>query len=149
MDRWGRAYFALQAIAGVSWRAAIFVSPVVREATLGNLDPVTVAVVDIPLFVMASALAAFGFRSAAVVSTGWTGIVAVALALYAAITTEAGWGVLVIGAATAGSLIALCLTLLGRRGRIPFRSMAYYTLGLAAIHVDEPGAPSTGGSATW
>jgi hypothetical protein len=33
----------------------------VREATLGNLDPVAVAVFDIPLFVVASAVAAFGF----------------------------------------------------------------------------------------
>jgi protein-S-isoprenylcysteine O-methyltransferase Ste14 len=118
----------MQAIAGFSWWAAVFVSPVVREATLGNLDPAAVAVFDIPLFVMASAGAAFGVRAAAVVSTGWTVVVAVALAVYAAITTEAGWGVLTMGAATAGSLIALCLVLLGRvpttwiiRGPFAFR----------------------------
>ena len=34
---------------------------------------------------------AFGVRAAAVVSTGWTGVV-VALAVYATITTEADWG---------------------------------------------------------
>jgi len=112
--RWGRAYFAVQAIAGFAWWAAVFVSPAVREATLGNLDPAAVAVFDIPLFVLASAVAAFGVRAAAVVSTGWTGVVAVALAVYATITTEAGWGVLCMGAATAGSLIALCLVSLGR-----------------------------------
>ena len=112
--RWGRAYFAMQAIAGFAWWIAVFASPVVREATLGSLDPVAVAVLDIPLFVMASAVAAFGVRAAAVVSTGWTGVVAVALAVYATVTTEAGWGVLAMGAATAGSLIALCLVLLGR-----------------------------------
>ena len=112
--RWGRAYFAVQAIAGFAWWAAVFVSPAVREATLGNLDPAAVAVFDIPLFVLASAVAAFGVRAAAVVSTGWTGVVAVALAVYATVTTEAGWGVVCMGAATAGSLIALSLVRLGR-----------------------------------
>ncbi|GAA3319208.1 methyltransferase family protein [Arthrobacter ramosus] len=118
----------MQAIAGFSWWAAVFLSPVVREATLGNLGPVAVAVFDIPLFVMASAIAAFGVKAAAVVSTAWTGIVAVALAGYATVTTEAGWGVLGMGAATVGSLIALCLVLLGRvptawiiRGPFAFR----------------------------
>ncbi|MCZ9883143.1 methyltransferase family protein [Arthrobacter sp. B2a2-09] len=119
----------MQAIAGASWWAAVFLSPVVREATLGNLDPIAVAVFDIPLFVIASAVAAFGVRAAAVVSAGWTGVVVVALAVYATITTEAGWGVLTMGAATAGSLIALCLIFLGRvptewilRGPFAFRS---------------------------
>ena len=126
--RWGRAYFAMQAIAGVSWWTAVFVSPLVREATLGNLDPLAVAVFDIPLFVVASAVAASGARVAAAVSTGWTGVVAIALAVYATITAEAGWGVLSMGAATAGSLIALCLVVLGRvptawiiRGPFAFR----------------------------
>lgn len=111
---WGRAFFAMQAIAGFGWWAAVIASPLVREATLGSLDPVAVAVLDIPLFVMASAVAAFGVRVAAVVTTVWTGVVAVALAGYATVTTEAGWGVLAMGAATAGSLIALCHVLLGR-----------------------------------
>lgn len=118
----------MQAVAGFLWWVAVFVSPVVREATLGHLDPAAVAVFDIPLFVMASAVAAFGVRAAAVVSAGWTGAVAVALAVYATITAEAGWGVLSMGAATAGSLIALCLVWLGRvptawiiRGPFAFR----------------------------
>lgn len=34
--RWGRAYFALQAIAGCAWWTAVFVSPAVRGATLGS-----------------------------------------------------------------------------------------------------------------
>jgi protein-S-isoprenylcysteine O-methyltransferase Ste14 len=125
---WGRAYFAAQAIAGFSWWAAVFLSSAVREATLGSLDPVAVAVFDIPLFVVASSMAAFGVKAAAVVSTVWTGIVAVALAVNSTITTEAGWGVLMMGAATVGSLIALCLVLLGRvpnewivRGPFAFR----------------------------
>lgn len=118
----------MEATAGFLWWAAVFLSPVVREATLGNLDPVTVAVFDIPLFVVASAVAAFGAKAAAVVSTAWTGVVAVALAVYATVTSEAGWGVLGMGAATAGSLLALCLVLLGRvptawiiRGPFAFR----------------------------
>ena len=138
--RWGRAYFAMQTVAGLSWWIAVFVSPMVREATLGNLDPVAVAVFDIPLFVMASAMAAFGVRAAAVISTGWTSFVAVALAVYATITTEAGWGVLSMGAATAGSLVALCLILLGRvpitwiiRGPFAFRPAV--TRPTATIHI--------------
>ncbi|WP_284753142.1 isoprenylcysteine carboxylmethyltransferase family protein [Arthrobacter sp. efr-133-R2A-120] len=118
----------MQAIAGFFWWAAVFLSSVVREATLGNLDPVAVTVFDIPLFVVASAVAAFGVKAAAVASTGWTSVVAVALAVYATVTTEAGWGVLGMGAATAGSVIALCLILLGRvptawiiRGPFSFR----------------------------
>ena len=130
----------MQAIAGFSWWAAVFVSPVVRRVTLGNLDPAAVAVFDIPLFVVASAVAASGVRAAAVVATVWTGVVAAALAVYAAITTEAGWGVLSMGAATAGSLIALCLVLLGRvptewivRGPFAFRPAS--SRRTAAAHV--------------
>lgn len=58
LARWGRAYYALLAIAGFTWGTAVFASPEVREATLGTLDPATVAVFDIPLFVVAAA--AFG-----------------------------------------------------------------------------------------
>lgn len=129
--RWGRAYFGLQAVAGLSWWIAVFASPMVREATLGSLDPVVVAAFDIPLFVLASAFAACGFRVAAIVSTCWTGTVAVALAWYATMTTEAGWGAVMMVAAAAGSVIALCLILLGRvpnefiiRGPFAFRPAA-------------------------
>ena len=44
----------------------------------------------------------------------WTVFVAIALALYATVTTEAGWGVLVMAAAAGCSLLALSLTVLGR-----------------------------------
>ncbi|MEA9985837.1 isoprenylcysteine carboxylmethyltransferase family protein [Subtercola sp. RTI3] len=126
--RWGRAYFAVQALAGAVWWVAVFASPTVRQLTLGELDPVVVALVDVPLFVGASAAAAFGVRPAAYVSTGWTGFVTLALAVYATVTTEAGWGVLVMGAATAGSVVALSLMVFGRvptawiaRGPFSFR----------------------------
>ena len=113
---WGRLYFAVQALAGAAWWISVALSPFVRQATLGSLDPVAVAALDIPLFVIASAVAAAGIRVAAWVATGWTLLVAVALAVYATATTEAGWGVLVMAAAAGCSLLALCLVV---RGRIP------------------------------
>ena len=128
---WGRLYFAVQAIAGLSWWAAVLVSPLIRRATLGGIDAAAVAVFDIPLFVVASGLAALGFRAAAVVSASWTGVVAVALTAYATVTGEAGWGVVTMGAAAAGSLIALCAVVVGRlptawiiRGPFAFRPAA-------------------------
>jgi protein-S-isoprenylcysteine O-methyltransferase Ste14 len=110
----GRVFFAVQAVAGAAWWIAVALVPVVRAATLGSLDPVSVAVVDIPLFVVASALAALGVRAAAWVSTGWTALVAVALAIYATVTTEAGWGVLAMVTAAGASMLALALVELGR-----------------------------------
>ena len=138
--RWGRTYFAVQAIAGAVWWVAVFTSPIVRETTLGGLNPVVVAAFDIPLFVGASALAALGITGAATVSTCWTGLVATALAGYATITAQAGWGVVVMAAATVGSVFALCLVLLGRiptdwmiRGPFAFRPAA--ARPTAATHV--------------
>lgn len=92
----------------------MLLSPFVREATLGRLDPVPIAIGDIPLFVLASGAAAFGVRAAAVIATGWTCLVAIGLAVYATVTGEAGWGVLLMAAAAGGSLIALCVILFGR-----------------------------------
>jgi len=112
--RWGRAYFALQALAGAAWWVAVFTSPLVRAATLGALDPVLVAAADIPLFVVASAIAALGSRAAAVVATAWTAVVTVALGVYATVSTLAGWGVLLMLAAAGCSALALCALLLGR-----------------------------------
>ncbi|MGX5696352.1 methyltransferase family protein [Agromyces soli] len=112
--RWGRAYFAVQAIGGAAWWIAVFASPLVREATLGGLDPVVVALLDLPLFVGASALAAAGVRWAAWVATGWTLAVTAALTVYALVTGLAGWGVLAMIAASCGSLAALALVQLGR-----------------------------------
>lgn len=114
MSSWGRRYFGVQAIAGAAWWVAVFASPVVREATLGSLDPVIVAVLDIPLFVVASAAAALGSRVAAVIATVWTILVTFGLAVYATVTTEAGWGVLLMVGAAGGSVIALSLMALGR-----------------------------------
>ncbi|WP_375163777.1 methyltransferase family protein [Herbiconiux gentiana] len=125
---WARIYFALQATAGVAWWLTVFTVPWVREATLGALDPVVLAVLDIPLFVVASAVAALGLRPAVVVATGWTMLVTIGLAVYATVTGLAGWGVVAMIAASAGSLLAACLLLLGRvptewlvRGPFAFR----------------------------
>lgn len=111
---YARLYFALQATAGATWWFAVAVSPFARTSTLGTLDPVPVAALDIPLFVVASAIAAFGIRPAAWVATVWTGVVLIALAIYATSTTLAGPGVVLMAAATGGSLAALSLLVLGR-----------------------------------
>lgn len=118
---WGRMYFAAQALAGAAWWLAVFLMPDVRVATLGSLDPVPVAFADVPLFVIASALAAVGLRWAALLATGWTAFVTVALAVYATATMLAGWGVILMIGASIGSVVAACLTLLGR---IPTRWIA-------------------------
>lgn len=113
-----RGYFALQAAGGAAWWVAVFTVPFVREATLGDLDPVVVAALDVPLFVVASALVvvlpARAARWAAGVATPWTLLVTVSLALYATVTTLAGWGVIIMIAASAGSLCAWMLLALGR-----------------------------------
>ena len=111
---WGRRYFAVQALAGAAWWIAVALSPFVRDATLGHLDPVGVAVLDIPLFVVASALAASGVRAAAWVAAAWTLLVAGALSVYATVTTEAGWGVLIMAAAAVASVAAAFLVVVGR-----------------------------------
>ncbi|WP_127795004.1 isoprenylcysteine carboxylmethyltransferase family protein [Agromyces sp. LHK192] len=126
--RWGRVYFAVQAAAGAAWWVAVFTVPFVREATLGSLDPIVIAALDLPLFVLASGIAAAGVRWAAFIATGWTLLVALGLAGYATFTGEAGWGVLAMAAASGGSMLALCLVTLGRvptewliRGPFEFR----------------------------
>jgi protein-S-isoprenylcysteine O-methyltransferase Ste14 len=112
--RAGRGYFALQATAGATWWAAVFTVDSVRTATLGGLDPVLVAALDLPLFVAASALAAFGLRWAVWTATGWTILVTACMVVYATVTQLAGWGAVFMLAATAGSAAAALLVLLGR-----------------------------------
>jgi len=112
----GRGYFAVQSVAGAGWWLAVLLSPLVRTATLGGLDPVPIAIADVPLFVVASAVAAIGVRAAAWGVAVCPGLVTASLAVFATVTGEAGWGVLVMAAASGGSLIALCLVV---RGRVP------------------------------
>ncbi|SOC87073.1 Phospholipid methyltransferase [Curtobacterium sp. 314Chir4.1] len=111
---WGRWYFAAQAAGGAAWWIAVFTLPAVRTATLGSLQPFLVALADVPLFVVASALAAAGVRAAAVVAALWTVAVTAAIVVWATVTTEAGLGVLIMIGASVGSVLALSLVLLGR-----------------------------------
>lgn len=110
----GRVYFALQALAGAGWWVTVFTVPAIREATLGRLDPVLMALLDIPLFVIASALASAGLRWAALVATGWTAAVAAGMAVYATFTTLAGWGALLMIVAAGFSVLATLIIFLGR-----------------------------------
>jgi protein-S-isoprenylcysteine O-methyltransferase Ste14 len=113
-----RLYFAMQAFAGALWWVGVFTVPQVRASTLGSLDAVAIAVIDIPLFVVASVLAAAPARrlarGAALVTTCWSAAVTVLLAVYATLTGEAGWGVVLMVAATITSVGAACLLWFGR-----------------------------------
>src|SRR5699024_8267642 len=113
-DRHGRGYFALQAAAGALWWLAVALLPAVRQATLGTLDPVLVAALDLALFVAASALVALGRRWAVWVVVPWTLLVAAGMAGYATITGEAGGGALLMVAAGVASVAAGLLVVLGR-----------------------------------
>ena len=112
----GRVYFALQAVAGAAWWVLVPTVPAVRSATLGRLDALLVGALDIPLFVVASALVALGVRWATWVVTPWTLLVTAVMLAYATSTAEAGWGAVAMSAATAGTVLAGLLVL---RGRIP------------------------------
>ncbi len=110
----GRAYFAVQALAGAAWWIGVFTLDAVRDATLGALPPVAVAAFDVPLFVVGSALAAAGIRWAVWLTTAWTTLVAVGMAGYATLTQLAGIGAVLMVAAAAASVGAATLVLLGR-----------------------------------
>ena len=110
----GRMYFALQALAGAAWWLGTAMIPGVAAATLGSIDPLLIAIVDIPLFVIASALAALNFRWAVWIATGWTVLVALGTVIYATATTEAGLGAVLMILAAIGSLLAGVLMIVGR-----------------------------------
>jgi protein-S-isoprenylcysteine O-methyltransferase Ste14 len=111
---WGRVYFAAQALAGAAWWVGVFTLPWVRSATLGTLDVGLLAALDIPLFVIASALVACGLRFVAWIVAPWTMLVAAGMVLYATVTATAGWGALLMVAAAAGSTAAGIVVLVGR-----------------------------------
>lgn len=112
--RTGHLYFAVQAAAGAAWWLGVWLNPVVRSETLGTLAPLVVAMLDIPLFVIASALVARGLRWAVWIVVPWTSLVAACMAGYATLTGTAGWGALLMLAAAAGSVVAGVLVLCGR-----------------------------------
>ena len=112
--RTGRLYFALQAVSGAAWWLGVFTNDSVRRHTLGGLDPVVMASLDVPLFVLASALAAVGLRWAVWIVVPWTAFVAAGMVLYATLTTTAGWGALLMVAAAIAGSVAGALVLVGR-----------------------------------
>lgn len=111
-----RYYFALQCAGAAAWWTLVFTVDGVRAATLGGLDPVLVGVFDVPLFAGASLLAAFGVRWAVWIVWPWTLLVTVALTVYATFTGFAGWGAVIMIAASVGTTIASLLLL---RGGLP------------------------------
>lgn len=127
-----RAYFTLQAIAGVAWWVAVPTIDVVRNATLGELNPALVAAFDLPLFVLASALVAFGVRWALWIVTPWTVFVAALMALYATITQLAGIGAVLMIAAAVCSVLATIVLI---AGEIPGRLLLF---GPFAFRVAKP-----------
>ncbi|SDR87067.1 Protein-S-isoprenylcysteine O-methyltransferase Ste14 [Brevibacterium siliguriense] len=110
----GRMYFALQALAGAAWWLGTAMIPGVAAATLGSINPLLIAIVDIPLFVIGSALAALNFRWAVWIATAWTVLVALGMVIYATATTEAGLGAVLMVLAALGSLLAGMLMIVGR-----------------------------------
>ena len=110
----GRMYFALQALAGAAWWLGTAMIPGVATATLGSINPLLIAFVDIPLFVIGSALAALNFRWAVWIVTAWTVLVALGMVIYATATTEAGLGAVLMILAALGSLLAGVLMIVGR-----------------------------------
>lgn len=79
-----------------------------------SINPLLIAIVDIPLFVIGSALAALNFRWAVWIATAWTVLVALGMVIYATATTEAGLGAVLMVLAALGSLLAGMLMIVGR-----------------------------------
>lgn len=115
-----RAYFAVQSFAGAAWWLSVFTNDSVRLATLGALDPVPVAALDLPLFVLASAMVAVGVRWALWIAAPWTMFVAACMFAYATTTQSAGWGAVLMVAAAAGSALAAIVL---RTGGVPGRRL--------------------------
>jgi protein-S-isoprenylcysteine O-methyltransferase Ste14 len=101
--RAGRLYFAMQVLTGAAWWIGV-----------ATTDPVLLAVFDVPLFVIASLLVAVGVRWAVWIIVPWVALITAVMAVYATLTGLAGWGVLLMLAATAGSTAAGLLVWLGR-----------------------------------
>ncbi|GAA4519565.1 isoprenylcysteine carboxylmethyltransferase family protein [Brachybacterium paraconglomeratum] len=134
----GRAYFALQAVAGALWWVLVSTVPAVAAATLGSLNPLLVGALDIPLFVLASALVALGVRRATWVVVPWTLLVTAGMVLYATLTGTAGWGAVAMIAASAGSVLAGMLVLWGR---IPIQTFLVGPLAFRPARRVEGSAP--------
>jgi protein-S-isoprenylcysteine O-methyltransferase Ste14 len=110
----GRAYFGAQALGGAIWWVLVVIADPVRGATLGPIHPVIMGLLDVPLFVIASALGALGLRWAAALATAWTVLVTVGMVALATLTGLAGWGAVAMIACSCGSLAAAMLVIAGR-----------------------------------
>lgn len=115
-----RLYFTAGALGGAAWWASIPAFPVVQEATLGSLPVNLMALLDIPLFVIASALIASGLTRLVWVAVPWTLLITGFMIGYTLITGEAVWGTLIMVVASCGSVVALCLV---RYGSIPIQHL--------------------------
>ncbi|MGO2468571.1 MAG: methyltransferase family protein [Microbacterium gubbeenense] len=111
--RVARGYFAVQALAGAAWWILVATVPDVQRLTLGGLPPLPVAILDLPLFVGASAVAAFGIRWAVWLVGVWTVLVTAAMVVYATATESAGWGALAMIAASVASAAAAVVIVRG------------------------------------
>ncbi|TDE95774.1 isoprenylcysteine carboxylmethyltransferase family protein [Occultella glacieicola] len=112
-----RSYLAAQAVAGVLWWVAVLGSDTVRVWTLGSWDPWLLVGPDLLLFVGGSALgAARGSWRVAAVTAAWSALLTIALLGQGLLEGAAGWGVLLMLAATSGSVTAAGAL---RFGRIP------------------------------
>ncbi|GGJ56361.1 protein-S-isoprenylcysteine O-methyltransferase [Glutamicibacter ardleyensis] len=109
-----RTYFAVQGVGGLLWWFAVFVSPTVTMLTLGDLPPLLLAWFDIPLFALASLLIACNIRAALWVAIPWTWLMTGLMLVYALISTNAGWGALIMLAASFASGAAGLVLWFGR-----------------------------------
>lgn len=133
-----RRYLGVQAVAGVLWWVAVAVSPVVRDATLGDLPPAWLAGPDLVLFAGGSGLAALRTSTTwAWVTLAWTAAVTVGLWAYALVTGEAGWGALAMAAALVLT-VAAALTL--QMGRLPIH---WITTGPLSFRTAPERAPAS------
>lgn len=122
-----RGYFALQALAGTAWWILVATVSDVQRLTLGGLPAGIVAMFDLPLFVGASALAAFAIRWAVWVAADWTALVTAGMIVYATATGTAGWGAVAMIAAATGSAVAAVVIV---RGSFPSHWILLGPLGL-------------------
>jgi len=117
VQRWARAWFVGQAICGTAWWVLVAVDRDVRRLTLGGWDPRIVAGPDLLLFCGAALWAgARGSSLAATAAAGWSVLVTVALAGYALLERQAGWGVVLMTTASIGAVVAASIIV---RGSVP------------------------------
>ncbi len=109
-----RLFFAVQAAAGALWWILVALNDDVRALTLGELPAGPVAALDIPLFVLGSALVGAGARWAIWLTVPWTALVAAGMAVYATVTGLAGWGALTMVVAAGLSVAAGVVLVCGR-----------------------------------